>query len=69
MDLNSSFSHLTPEDGCKAQRPKRRDILSQQDEDKSPNKSLYNTIPSSKNLRQKLTKYTSEIYFIDIKNF
>ena len=53
MDLNSFFTHLTPEDGCKEQQPKRRDILSQQDEDKSPNTPLHNIIPSSKNIRQK----------------
>ena len=44
----------TPEDGCKEQQPKRCDISSHQDEDKSPNNSLYNTIPSSTNLRKKL---------------
>ena len=54
MDLNSSFTHLTPEDGCKVQQSKRFDITTQQDEDKSPNIPLHNTISSSKNLRQKL---------------
>ena len=54
MDLNSSFSHLTPENGCKAQQPKRRDIPLQQDKDKSPKiPPQKTTIPSSKNLRKK----------------
>ena len=53
MEPTSSFPQITPEDGCKAQQPKRRDISSHQDEDKSPTNSLYNTIPSSTNLRKK----------------
>ena len=36
MVLNNSFTHLTPKDGCEVQQPKRSDIPSQQDEDKSP---------------------------------
>ena len=42
MESTSSFPQKTPEDGCKVQQPKRCDILSHQDDDKSPNKSLYN---------------------------
>ena len=53
MVLNHFFTHLTPEDGCEVQQLKRSDIPSQQDEDKSPKTLLHNTIPSSKNLRQK----------------
>ena len=52
---NNSFTHLTPEDGCEVQQPKRSDIPSQQDEDKSPKIPLQKTtIPSSKNLGKKL---------------
>ena len=43
MEMNSSFAQ-TPEDGCKAQQPKRRDTLSLQDEDKNPNISPYNSL-------------------------
>ena len=42
MEPDSSFPQKTPEDGCKVQQSKYCDILSQQDEDKSPNNSLYN---------------------------
>ena len=53
MVLNNSFTHLTPEDGCEAQQPKRSDIPSHQDEDKSPKIPTQNiNIPSSKNLRK-----------------
>ena len=59
MVSNNSFTHLTPEDGCEVQQPKRSDIPSQQDEDKSPKTPPHNTIPSSNNLRQILLVYLS----------
>ena len=48
MEPTSLYPRPTPEDGCKVQRPKRSDIFSHQDEDKSPNKTFHNIIPSSK---------------------
>ena len=44
MVLNNSFIHLTPEDGCEVQQPKRSNIPSQQDEDKSPKTPLQNSV-------------------------
>ena len=65
MVLNNYFTHLTPEDGCEAQQPKRSDIPLHQDEDKSPKIPPQNiNIPSSKNLRK-----TKQIRFIRILIF
>ena len=57
MEPTSTLFQPTPEDGCKAQQPKRCEFPSQQDEEKSPNNSFYNSIPSSTNLRKKVNYY------------
>ena len=44
----------SPDEGYRVQWPKRRELSSQQDEDKSPNNYSNNTIPSSTKLRKKL---------------
>ena len=52
MVLNNYFTHLTSEDGCEVQQPKRSDIPSQQDKEKSPKiPPQKTTIPSSKKNR------------------
>ena len=50
---STSISRTSPEEGHRVHWPKRRELSSQQDEDKSPNNYSNNTIPSSTKLRKK----------------
>ena len=66
---STSISRTPPDDGHMEQWPKRRELSSQQDEDKSPNNYLHHTIPSSTKLRKKTYGYIEKIVLLILGDF